>query len=381
MCSIGRDSTQSTAEPQNVQSDQRNNLFDLGLLTPASFQETVRKRVWILRILIFLFVLNRNLNQSMAQEKKTIFIEERIARNPAQKFNYFTLQLSWPPTYCGKAFTGEKGFKKGQSEPRLPPEQQEVVDKKRLKDYQDCREKLTELHSDPDDQFRFTIHGFWPSWDGVDGTEPLDCDCDKREFDEEILNLKPGDINKYWPSLDSALPEANKIFWEQEWKRHGVCAAHIDSKKPKFRMTSCLQYFDRALKLAIKLDPLQKEFKKRYEANTEQKLEYQVMRDFLVRENLNHKKTQNFGVRLNFHQFKTVPKQKGGGFEDEFWLEGIQICFHTNFEKMDCPRRLIDREAKTIIIPTGESLKRLISKARKKELNKIRKTEASRIRI
>lgn len=77
------------------------------------------------------------------------------------------------------------------------------------------------------------IHGLWPQKaEGCCRSWPI-FRSDLQELEEQLERL--------WPSLLTTTPSFN--FWEQEWKKHGVCAACAEG------MNSPLKYFQLSLKL------------------------------------------------------------------------------------------------------------------------------------
>ncbi|KAJ8280701.1 hypothetical protein GJAV_G00057930 [Gymnothorax javanicus] len=77
------------------------------------------------------------------------------------------------------------------------------------------------------------IHGLWPMY------EEMCCEC-WPIFPSDLEELEP-DISQLWPSLLKAKP--NFVFWMQEWKKHGACAACREG------FNSPTKYFQITLKL------------------------------------------------------------------------------------------------------------------------------------
>jgi hypothetical protein len=74
-----------------------------------------------------------------------------------------------------------------------------------------------------------TLHGLWPNNSGVRRDE---------KFDAKKLEPIRADLDKYWYSYKAKTAEANEIFWDHEWSKHGV----------EFG-TGQLEYFDKTLHL------------------------------------------------------------------------------------------------------------------------------------
>ncbi|KAG0498751.1 hypothetical protein HPP92_003442 [Vanilla planifolia] len=127
-----------------------------------------------------------------------------------REFDYFTLALQWPGTYCRRTH--------------------------RCCSSNGCcgLNPLTD----------FTIHGLWPDY--YDGSYPS-C-CKDSDFDEKKISSLLPDLRKYWPSLScgsSSLCHVGKgLFWAHEWEKHGTCS--YPSLKDEY------SYFAKALDLYLK---------------------------------------------------------------------------------------------------------------------------------
>lgn len=117
----------------------------------------------------------------------------------ADKFDYFTLSLQWPVTFCR--------LNKARCKMSLMPE-------------------------------FWTIHGLWPS--NSTGANPRKCSdfFDVAQIPQDVITK----MNEKWPNL--IMNEPNKQFWSTQWKVHGSCAESVPG------VQNISQYFTKAVKLA-----------------------------------------------------------------------------------------------------------------------------------
>lgn len=89
----------------------------------------------------------------------------------------------------------------------------------------------------------FAIHGLWPTQS--ESVSPSEC-CNDQTFNAKKLAPLRQKLDVHWPSLNHM---ENEGFWRHEWNKHGTCATQVE------KIDSLYQYFDFAVKLAIKLSP------------------------------------------------------------------------------------------------------------------------------
>lgn len=126
--------------------------------------------------------------------------------NTSSDWSYFTLSMSWPPTFC-----------------------------------------LTRTDEDcviPENVMNWSIHGLWPS--SKPGYGPQDC-SKTAVFDSSDVKGMEDSLNKYWPNL--LVDEQHYSFWRHEWCTHGTCASNITSVNDEYK------YFNKTLELFKELNP------------------------------------------------------------------------------------------------------------------------------
>lgn len=321
MASIEEDPIQHVDQQENIEGDQRRDPFEdrsWASLTPESYRRTL---MLILKLLLVLFVLNRNLNHSQAMYEP---VKVPVLLENGKQFDYFALNMIWPTTICGKVATGtlkETGLTK-------PGDCL-----KRLKMFQRFR------------QYKFTIHGLWPSQkDLAVGRGPTDCWIRSGlDIARKVYTLS--NIRAYWPSFI----KDEKDFWASEWKKHGRCAA----KLPHVR--DSVGYFQRAVNLAADLDRIQEKLRRLrpgLNSGKEVTIDFQFLRNFLKAE---------FGkdVVINYQRITTT---KSGIPNVEFWVEALSFCYDVFFKKMDCPIKKENSFKGPVMLPTIPSLDQVEAK-------------------
>ncbi|CAE7543893.1 unnamed protein product [Symbiodinium natans] len=64
------------------------------------------------------------------------------------------------------------------------------------------------------DSANWTIHGLWPEWDNG---------CPGPKFDVSALTSIRSEMEAKWISCPE-FGEANEVFWQHEWEKHGTCS-------------------------------------------------------------------------------------------------------------------------------------------------------------
>ncbi|XP_050894058.1 ribonuclease MC [Lathyrus oleraceus] len=125
---------------------------------------------------------------------------------PPLLFDHFKLSQTWPPTYC------------------------------KLKN-NDCVSPLPQ---------KFTIHGLWPSKEGV---EIRDCNKDGINVND-FVPIKTR-LNENWPALfkKDHQEDANIQLWVNQWYAHGTCSDQLFKFISYFEET--LNVYDRHIILDI----------------------------------------------------------------------------------------------------------------------------------
>lgn len=121
-----------------------------------------------------------------------------------REFDYFSLALQWPGTYCQRT--------------------------------RHCCSSSACCLSNP--LTEFTIHGLWTDYN--DGKYPS-C-CRKSDFSiKKISSLMP-ELQKYWPSLSCGSPSGchggKGLFWAHEWEKHGTCAYPVIKDEYNYFLTA-----------------------------------------------------------------------------------------------------------------------------------------------
>ncbi|XP_052710342.1 ribonuclease Oy-like [Crassostrea angulata] len=123
-----------------------------------------------------------------------------LEANEAKQFDYFTLALQWPISYC-------------------------------------------KIHSDRCNLDRmpevWTIHGLWPSNESKQN-RPV---CCNNNFDAQQIpqNVRES-LKLIWPNLNT--DENDTKFWAQQWWKHGSCASKVNG------VENISNYFSKAIELA-----------------------------------------------------------------------------------------------------------------------------------
>nr|XP_043636075.1 ribonuclease 2-like [Erigeron canadensis] len=126
-----------------------------------------------------------------------------------REFDYFTLALVWPPTYCTRSTKccKQSGCCRGENNPSV-----------------------------------FTISGLWPDYN--DGTYPS-C-CEGPSFNANEISPLQGVMDTYWPSFSCKMSKTcnnTKVsFWASEWEKHGTCAAPVTGGQYNFFQTAINLY-------------------------------------------------------------------------------------------------------------------------------------------
>ncbi|XP_019954184.1 ribonuclease T2 isoform X2 [Paralichthys olivaceus] len=151
----------------------------------------------------------------------------------------------------------------------------------------------------------WAIHGLWPD----KGTF-----CNSSwQFNSSLIEDLLPDMEKSWPNL---LKPLTTFFWNQEWRKHGTCAAKAES------LSSQHKYFSKALELYHKLD-----------LNG-------ILRKFNITPSEKYYAfSQIEGVIENFYGVKPkiqcIPPSKNA---DAQILGQIEICFNPDFTLLDCEK-------------------------------------------
>ncbi|KAF5730066.1 putative Ribonuclease 2 [Tripterygium wilfordii] len=125
---------------------------------------------------------------------------------PSGPFDFYIISFRWPQSYCN------------------PPG---VKCETPIKDY-------------------FTIHGIWPQYNPNTQVPPFNkSGCTTTTptpvagITQQLLAPILGDMTNYWPNLQKySIIQPNLVFWQSEWKKHGMCFTNPDQP---------LQYFQVAL--------------------------------------------------------------------------------------------------------------------------------------
>lgn len=304
MSSVERNSIQPNGQLQR--GNQHRNPSDRSLPT----------LIWILRILIVLFLLDRNLNQTLAMKRA---IDSRVPYQPIfneagvekARVHYFVLNMYWPVTRCARSLT-EKF--------RLP-EQFASLENEVL----DCRDTLNELRESHEDN-KFKIHGLWPN----DAREPFGkggvFNCPGEKYDRNKVEALDGQglLSSYWPDVIWRTDKSkNHVFWIYEWEKHGKCAAKIQA------IGNRDNYFRRTVNLAVSLDDIQ-EGASLLLTRTGRFDEFWV--DLHALESFYKFRFRE--VKINWHVVNVLPRST-----KENWIESISFCFDLNLEPRDCPTK------------------------------------------
>lgn len=304
-------------DQQNIEDDQRSESSEDSpstSLTPGSHRRTL---MWILKILIVLFVLNRNLNKSLAADGAQRPGLQMVTTECGKQFDYFALNMIWPTTICGKVLALG------------------------TKDPNKCLKNLKAFLTYRQD--KFTIHGLWPSDTSLAvGRGPIDC-WKKRDYDITRESTRLRYLNSYWPSFI----KDNQNFWNSEWEKHGRCAANVPLIQNSYA------YFSVTMNLAIALDDLQRKLRERHPELTrgaEALLNFQAFRQFIAKE-------VGADVVINYQKFemKGIP---------EYWVEALIFCYDVQFNRIACPIKKENSFVGTVVLPTIPSLGRVEVKPR-----------------
>lgn len=330
MASTAKPSTQHVG-PRPKAEDQRNNSSEgRPPTTPESNRRTL---IWILRILIVLFVLNRSLNQSLAQlptEPEFIYIRSNAAKDREKKFDYYVLNMNWPVTVCARYLVDDD------PSGERPTSHGKVGQIKQKPTIKLVKNFLTTSQT----RGMFTIHGLWPSKSVRHGDEPRYCK-DIIGFSGAFLSTLRN-INEFWPSFI----QTHEGFWKEEWLKHGTCAIH-------HRKVNTFQaYFTQALILAERIHgKIQEDLKREYlkEGIPDNPLTYQNLLDFFK---FHH------GNTVKIH-YQVVPMR--GGAAKEAWVESVDFCFDLRFRERDCPPSYF-KPRDVLFLPSVKRLDKIVTR-------------------
>ncbi|CAN1346007.1 Ribonuclease 2 [Linum perenne] len=137
-------------------------------------------------------------------------LEQVVTNSKQREFDYYTLALQWPATYC--RFTKK------------------------------CCSKNACCRGD-NSPTEFTIHGLWPDYN--DGSYPS-C-CGGSNFKEKELSTLLEPLNKYWPTLScgksSTCHGVKGSFWAHEAEKHGTCSSPVTGDEYNYFLTGLNVYF------------------------------------------------------------------------------------------------------------------------------------------
>lgn len=311
MSSVEKCPTRRVDQQPNTERERRNNSSEDSPPITRTPESHRRLLIWILRILIVLFVLNRNLNRSLGQMSSTRpkivqkFKSPKVIKKPdpiiieeeGKGFDHFVLNMNWPATICAKGLTGLLEIKS-------------VNPINLLGNFSEKYQK---------DHPRFTIHGLWPSNPIGSAWKPA-VDCLKGVgYDEAVENIQ--NIDKYWPSF----VKDKEDFWHAEWKKHGTCATYHPA------IGTCKLYFQKAIELAEKLDQqVQEGLKVELFSKSKSKYGLNITYDNFVNFIQTH---YGYRVKINYQLFRV---NFYGKPEDRAWVESIHFCYDLKFKPMDC---------------------------------------------
>lgn len=332
---VGKRPTRRVDQRPNAEGDQRNNSSENDPPTTPTPASNQRLLIWILRILIVLFVLNRSLNQTLGMRRPNL---QGAWRNRdgfwqfghgRDGFDHFVLNMNWPVTIAAKGMKDDSIV--DDYDPLNPTR---LVTPERL---------LNKFYQKPGN-LRFTIHGLWPN---SRTGQPKNCYPDRiLGYDEHDVSRIRG-IVRYWPSF----LKTNAKFWKEQWLKHGRCAT------PHPQTRTYATYFRKAIELAEGLSGIQEEFADEYlqleggDYDHGTPSELHTLHQFFTNHHGNH-------VRINYQRFKVIYLSH---IYIEKWVESVSFCYDLEFHAINCPltenyEAAVGKEIIRVFVPKQRAL-------------------------
>ncbi|ESN98425.1 hypothetical protein HELRODRAFT_185826, partial [Helobdella robusta] len=172
----------------------------------------------------------------------------------------------------------------------------------------------------PRETTSWIIHGLWPT----NNTSEKPVCCKGAAFNRSLLDPIKDQLDVHWPNL--FIGQTAGEFWKHEWKKHGTCAASMES------LNTQLKYFNVTLSILEKFNIASglAQFNIVPSDNT-----FYTVSDFQRAFNSLYNVSPKMLCFPSSRKSKNDPKRSAYQYISE-----IEFCMDKQFSNIECPRKI-----------------------------------------